>query len=249
MFDRIEEEEPLPICESLQDQQQARPIEDILEALDQLVAPREVEINIDWDALGPINIREKTVLPLRHFRRRKHCQRVGRTDGRQEEGHRESPQRSGRVSPSARSFFSTTAVTAKRSAPGGIVTYFSDRFSSRRRVLLVKRRLDVGIVRHAKQKGPADDLGRGCGGRWRRERGVEATGCGQSKCSRGGGSIQAQAPKSSSREKGACNPSSENEACGTLKFRSNGTEGLSTLCDGVPPSPPPHQSDSCGASH
>ncbi|GIY27837.1 uncharacterized protein CDAR_515651 [Caerostris darwini] len=63
MFDRIEEEEPLPICKSLQDQQQARPIEDILEALDQLVAPREVEINIDWDALGPINIREKTVLP------------------------------------------------------------------------------------------------------------------------------------------------------------------------------------------
>lgn len=42
-----------------------RPIEDILEALDQLVlsAPREVEISIDWGVLGPVNITEKTVLP------------------------------------------------------------------------------------------------------------------------------------------------------------------------------------------
>lgn len=42
-----------------------RPIEDILQALDQLVlsAPREVEISIDWGAPGAVNIREKTVLP------------------------------------------------------------------------------------------------------------------------------------------------------------------------------------------
>ncbi|GIY27834.1 hypothetical protein CDAR_515631 [Caerostris darwini] len=45
-------------------------------------------------------------------------------------------------------------------------------------------------------------------------------------------------------ENGAYNPSSKNEACGTLKFRSNGTEGLSTLCDGVPPpSPLPSPND------
>lgn len=42
-----------------------RPIEDILQALDQLVlsAPREVEISIDWGVRGPVNIREKTVVP------------------------------------------------------------------------------------------------------------------------------------------------------------------------------------------
>lgn len=42
-----------------------RPIEDILQALDQLVlsAPREVEISIDWESRGAVNIREKTVLP------------------------------------------------------------------------------------------------------------------------------------------------------------------------------------------
>ncbi|XP_071033299.1 uncharacterized protein [Parasteatoda tepidariorum] len=43
-----------------------RPIEDILQALDQLVLPappREVEINIEWEARGPVNIREKRVDP------------------------------------------------------------------------------------------------------------------------------------------------------------------------------------------
>lgn len=42
-----------------------RPLEDILQALDQLVlsSPREVEISIDWGVRGPVNIREKTVLP------------------------------------------------------------------------------------------------------------------------------------------------------------------------------------------
>ncbi|GFU02797.1 uncharacterized protein NPIL_35371 [Nephila pilipes] len=60
LFDRIEGQ-----MEMLSEEQklQQRPIEDILQALDQLVAPREVEISIDWDARGPINIREKTVLP------------------------------------------------------------------------------------------------------------------------------------------------------------------------------------------
>lgn len=44
---------------------QQRPIEDILQALDQLVlsTPREVEISIDWGVRGAVNIREKTVLP------------------------------------------------------------------------------------------------------------------------------------------------------------------------------------------
>ncbi|GBM39039.1 hypothetical protein AVEN_70211-1 [Araneus ventricosus] len=60
LFDRIDEKS----TEASADQQQQRPIEDILQALDQLVsAPREVEISIDWDARGPINIREKTVTP------------------------------------------------------------------------------------------------------------------------------------------------------------------------------------------
>ncbi|XP_055935274.1 mucin-2-like isoform X2 [Argiope bruennichi] len=60
LFDKIDEKSN----ESSIDQQQQRPIEDILQALDQLVsAPREVEINIDWEARGSINIREKTVLP------------------------------------------------------------------------------------------------------------------------------------------------------------------------------------------
>ncbi|XP_035215163.1 uncharacterized protein LOC118188771 [Stegodyphus dumicola] len=44
---------------------QQRPIEDILQALDQLVlsAPREVEISIDWGTRGHVNIREKAVVP------------------------------------------------------------------------------------------------------------------------------------------------------------------------------------------
>ncbi|GFQ79868.1 uncharacterized protein TNCT_79461 [Trichonephila clavata] len=65
LFDRIEHRS-IQMETSMDDQklqQQQRPIEDILQALDQLVAPREVEISIDWDARGPINIREKTVLP------------------------------------------------------------------------------------------------------------------------------------------------------------------------------------------
>ncbi|GFX28606.1 uncharacterized protein TNCV_3336661 [Trichonephila clavipes] len=65
LFDRIENRS-IQMETSMDEQklqQQQRPIEDILQALDQLVAPREVEISIDWDARGPINIREKTVLP------------------------------------------------------------------------------------------------------------------------------------------------------------------------------------------